>query len=356
MGGFQKLRRDEERNLTRLFRHLKASSSRVLAWLFNKNLEYTAARVDAQSRAVAREVNAASYRPLQQEVPDPFDTQGTCPLGCCSANQKKPVSSQVQSLFFRFLNFKPSRSGLSTAGYWEKFRRETVELAATITRSSETIQATHATLRKILPSIDPPKLVRMWRVLARPVTNLRILSQIARLLPHFQHITFLTIPRPAPLKLEARQAPTLAEAWKHLGLPTKRKRRLPAAMARKTGDFTSAYTLDLFTHCEIQLLTRYGSDPSFSPTLPYFGCSKKACFLCGEYLALSPMNFRTRGRHGRCHPQWGLDSCNFESTRQRLGQLCEVIKLKIRATFEPGSSKPLAVNQSSAVFDLRHWI
>jgi hypothetical protein len=137
-------------------------------------IEYSAARVDAQARAVAREVKAASYRPLQQDVPDPFNTQGTCLLGCCSANQK-PVSSQVQSLLFRFLNPKPWRSGLSTAEDQEKFRRETVELAATVTRSSEAIQATHATLRRILPSIDPSKPVKVWRVLARPVTNLRIL-------------------------------------------------------------------------------------------------------------------------------------------------------------------------------------
>jgi hypothetical protein len=123
-----------------------------------RTIEYTAARVDAQTRAVAREVNTASYRPLQQEVPDRFNTQDTCLLGCCSANQK-PVSSQVQSLLFRFLNFKPWRSRLSTAEDQEKFRRETVELAATVTHSSETIQATHATLRSMLPSMDNSKLV-----------------------------------------------------------------------------------------------------------------------------------------------------------------------------------------------------
>lgn len=295
---------------------------------------------------MAKLLKAALYRPLQKQAVREKPALETCPLGCCSATQG-PTHLQTVMLLQGFLNFKLWRSEQKTR------RREMVELAAAVTHSIETIQTTQAVLERMVPSIDPSKLIRMWRVLARPVTNLRILSQIARLLPHFQNTIFLHIPCPAPLKLRDDQVPTIWEAWEYLGLPVKSDRRIPRALARKSGDFKRACRSDLFIHCEVQLLTRYEADISLSPTSPYFGCSKKTCFLCEEVLALSPMKVRTRGRHGQCHPQWGVPLSTSEGTKKRLRELCRAIKQKILDRLEPRGSTPLAINQSSAVSDLK---
>jgi hypothetical protein len=205
-------------------------------------------------------------------------------------------------------------------------------------------------------SVDPHKVIRVWRVLARPVTNLGILSQIARLLPNFRNITFIPISRPAPVKLKSRQVPTIQEAWKSLGLSRGRgpNRGFPPALSGKINEFRSGCCSELVTHCEIQLLTRYEAEPSLVPTLPYFGCSKKTCFLCDSFLKLSPLNIRTRGQHGQCHPLWAIQLCDSEDARQRLKNLCKIVKQKIKGRRNPRHNPPpVAIQQSSAVSELK---
>lgn len=201
----------------------------------------------------------------------------------------------------------------------------------------------------MVPSIDPHKVIRIWRILARPVTSLQILSQIARLLPNFRAVTFVCLSPPSSFKLQDRQIPTIQQAWKLLGLPSSPKGRITP-----NHKFRKKCRRNLFIHCEIQLLRRYETQPSLSPTLAYFGCSKKACYLCESLLALSSLKFRTRGRHGKCHPQWAIHSDNTESIRQSLKDLCELVKQKIRARLEPHQTPlPVAIDQSSAVSVLK---
>ncbi|KAL5360164.1 hypothetical protein BJX96DRAFT_68679 [Aspergillus floccosus] len=205
----------------------------------------------------------------------------------------------------------------------------------------------------MVPSVNPRKVIHMWRILARPVTCLKILSQIASLLPNFRAVTFITISPPARFKLPKCQIQTIREAWKRLGLQGANG-RVPADLALRNDKFMEKCRYALATHCEIQLLTRYEAEPSLSPSLAYFGCSKKACFLCEKFLALSPLNIRTRGRHGKCEPRWAVQPCSSESTRQRLRSLCGIIKEMIRARLNGGrSSTPVAIHQSSAVSELK---
>ena len=278
---------------------------------------------------------------------------GTCFLSCCSTVQD-PVSTNTQVLLLEFLNFGFGHSASSTAQDRDDQRRKIVELAATITHSPQTTRATREALQRMVPSVDPHKVVRMWRVLARPVTNLRILSQVAQLLPNFRAVTFISLSPPVSFKLHNRQIPTIQQAWKYLGLPSSSRGRIPPTLVGKKGDFRKKCRSDLVTHCEMQLLTRYEAQASLGPTLAYFGCSKKACYLCESFLALSPFKIRTRGRHGMCHPQWALQPDNTGSIRQRLKALCEMIKKKIRARLEPRQTPPPdAIRQSSAVSDLK---
>ncbi|KAK2734482.1 hypothetical protein FQN55_002652 [Onygenales sp. PD_40] len=315
-------------------------------------IAYTSERVDSQAEAVAKLLKRSPYRPSRHSGSGGY-TQDACLLGCCSAAQE-PAFTKTQNLLEEFLNFDFYRSMFSTARDRDETRCKIVELAAGIAHSQQAIQATQGALDSMIPSVDPHKAIQKWRILARPVTCLRILSQIARLLPNFQVVTFISMSPPAPLKLQTSQIPTIQEAWKRLGLPSGPNGDIPPNLARKDGRFRRECGYSLFTHCEIQLLTRHEAEPSLAPTLAYFGCSKKACFLCESFLALSPLKVRTRGRHGECHPQWAVQPCNSESAKRRLKSLCKTIKQKIRARLEPRHNPPpVAIHQSSAVSELK---
>jgi hypothetical protein len=301
---------------------------------------------------VAKLFKGSPYRPSQQWQSGEY-TANTCFLSCCPAAQE-PVSTKTQALLLEFLNFDLWRSASSTAQDRDDQRRKIVELAATTTQPPQTARAAREALERMVPSVDPHKVIQMWRVLARPVTSLQILSQIARLLPNFRAVTFISLSPPSSFKLQNRQIPTIRQAWKLLGLPSSSEGRIPPALICKNCDFRKKCRLNLFIHCEIQLLRRYEAQPSLGPTLAYFGCSKKACYLCESFLALSSLKFRTRGRHGKCHPQWAVHSDNTESIIQRLKGLCEMIKQKIRARLEPHQTPPpVTIDQSSAVSVLK---
>jgi hypothetical protein len=103
----------------------------------------------------------------------------------------------------------------------------------------------------------------------------------------------------------------------------------------------------------------YEANPSLAPTLAYFGCSKKACFLCQEYLALSPLKPGVRGTHGVCHPNWAVLPSSkipgeLAAYSARLRELCNIIKSQIHLHLQPGPRLPRRnVPQSSAVSELK---
>ncbi|KAE8419970.1 hypothetical protein BDV36DRAFT_293621 [Aspergillus pseudocaelatus] len=250
------------------------------------------------------------------------------------ADAQEQVTTKAESLLMQFFNFDLRCSALSKAQDRDNQRRKIVELAAATTYPQQAAQAAQGALERMMPSVDPHK--------------------VARLLPSFRTVTFISIPPPAPLKLQNHQIPNFQEAWKYLRLPSGPSWHIPPGLARKTHHFRRKCGSNLFTLCEIQLLMRYEAEPSLGPTLAYFRCSKKACFLCESFLALSALKVSTRGRHGECDPQWAVQPCNSESTRQRLNSLCETIKQKIRAKIMPcHTPPPVAIHQSSAVSDLK---
>lgn len=301
---------------------------------------------------MAKFLKGSPYRPLPHSV-SKEETEDNCLLGCCSAPQE-PIPKNAQKLLLDFLNRDFLHSKLPSAEFQDEQRRRIVQLAAATACSEHARQATQGALETIFPSVNPHKAIKMWRVLARPVTCLQILSQIASLLPNFRAVTFIPISPPAPLFLQKREILTIKEAWKRVGLHLGPNGCIPAALVQKNDKFMSECRSALYTHCEIQLLTRYETQPSLSPTLAYFGCSKKACFLCEKFLTLSPLNIRTRGRHGKCHPRWAVQPCTSESTRQRLRSLCDIVKEKIRARLNGSHTPvPVAIHQSSAVSELR---
>jgi hypothetical protein len=265
-----------------------------------------------------------------------------------SLENQLPVQSAVEELVVR-VRASPSASSGGKPALAE--RLAIVRLAAILTTRSP--EAASMELKRVVPSADGSKAARLCRLIARPEVNLRTLARIAYLLPNFRAVVFIMVEPPGHARLSRQQIPTLAEAWDQLGLP--KLDRLPRSVSRKKNRFQKDCSRAFPVHCDAQLLLRYEAEPSLKPTLPYVGCSKRACFLCHCLLSVLAFQTRFRGYHGVCHPLWGVGLAQSEGLRQQLPRLCRMIKEKIMARLSRKRNRPvtMGIPQSSAVSDLR---
>ncbi|GAB1310631.1 hypothetical protein MFIFM68171_00841 [Madurella fahalii] len=269
---------------------------------------------------------------------------GACLLNRYPENQL-PISDAAEEL----VRLVRASASAPATGEPAAARLTIVRLAAVVVRSPE---AALAELKRIAPSVDGSKAARFCRLIARPAVNLRTLARIAHLLPSFRAITFIKVKTPGFTQLSRQQLPGLAEAWERLGLP--RLGRFPKSLSRKEHWFRKNCARAFPVHCDAQLLLRYEAEPSLAPSLPYIGCSKKACFLCHSLLSVLGSQISLRGHHGVCHPLWGVGLLQSETLRRQLRQLCNIIKEKIIIRLSPRTKLvPFSVPQSSAVSDLR---
>ncbi|KXJ85572.1 hypothetical protein Micbo1qcDRAFT_154089 [Microdochium bolleyi] len=63
-------------------------------------------------------------------------------------------------------------------------------------------------------------------------------------------------------------------------------------------------TLKLTLHAEMQLLEFYDLNRAKAPRLRMMGTSKKACYLCHEYLLRHPLGIRVSACHEKVYPTW----------------------------------------------------
>jgi len=270
-------------------------------------------------------------------LPDDAEYQPTC------------LADTTRELAKAVLEWPSSSASNAAAATTTATRLGVVALAAVAVRSPE---AAATELKRIAPSMDTNKAMRFYRLIARPATNLLIMARVAQLLPNFRAVTFVKVSTPGFTRLDRpRQTPGLAEAWRRLQLPP--LNQLPASLSRKEYRFRRECARAFPVHCDAQLLLRYEAEPSMTPTLPYLGCSKRACFLCHSMVSLLTFQPRVRGYHGVCHPLWGVGLPQSQHLRQPLEQLCGLIKEKIVALLALTKRPvPYAVPQSSAVSNL----
>ena len=68
--------------------------------------------------------------------------------------------------------------------------------------------------------------------------------------------------------------------------------------------FRRACRLTLTLHAEMQLLDFYDRNPALVPQLRLMGTSKKACYLCHEFLLRHPLRIRVSACHQKVYPTW----------------------------------------------------
>jgi len=173
------------------------------------------------------------------------------------------------------------------------------------------------------------KLWRALKFLARPVADCRMLYDIAKRQPRFQKVRIFLVSSMLRTSIHPEYRLTIVDAWTQLSAPPQ---SLDAKMISKFEerfgvDCRKSYSL----HSEMQLFIHHEKDIRLTPSLDYFGCSKKACLLCDLFLKSLPRPINTRGKHGTCYPAWGVPYSDSIEVETALMELEKRIVSRIKA-------------------------
>jgi len=83
--------------------------------------------------------------------------------------------------------------------------------------------------------------------------------------------------------------PRLASIWNHHDAETY---------------FRKSCSVDLTTHAELQMISFYDHNPQLMPRLRFIGVSKKACYLCLQFLTAHPEAFSVSSCHQKIYLSW----------------------------------------------------
>ncbi|KIW47410.1 uncharacterized protein PV06_00107 [Exophiala oligosperma] len=150
-----------------------------------------------------------------------------------------------------------------------------------------------------------PKLWRALRSIARPVSNCRLLARIASHVVQLRTVKVCPIPSGPETILTPEYLIDITDALDRLvsvSLAGPALKRVTSFRKR----FKQACARPLRSHAEVQLFLHYEDGLCRAPSIDYFGCSKKSCFLCEGFLRALPLPISTRGRHGICYRAWGV--------------------------------------------------
>jgi len=215
--------------------------------------------------------------------------------------------------------------------------------ASTVCRNDLLVTQAHA-IHKMFPSgdfesLDFPagaSLRTALGFLGRPRTSFHTLVAAAERLEGFANIQITTVAEQRLERTKGKKAALAAdsEPWsvsqtfQQLGQPLtdaqihllldSKGRKAKWTKTRLLQEFGKLRSPTWEVHAEMQLLqhcilaapTRGGGSGKM---VPYFGCSKRSCFLCWSFLDIFQPGFKTRGCHGKLYNLWGLPS--FEGAK-----------------------------------------
>lgn len=81
--------------------------------------------------------------------------------------------------------------------------------------------------------------------------------------------------------------------------------------------FRKSCRLTHTVHAEMQLLSFYDHHPELVPTLKFMGTSKKACYLCHEFLSRHPLGMTVSASHHKLYPTWMPPPCSHAAVKRR---------------------------------------
>lgn len=84
-----------------------------------------------------------------------------------------------------------------------------------------------------------------------------------------------------------------------------------------------ACRMTLTVHAEMQLLSFYDHNSHLTPRLLFMGTSKKACFLCYEFMARHPLTIGVSASHQKLYPTWMPAPCSSAVRKKHKSLLWE---------------------------------
>ena len=207
----------------------------------------------------------------------------------------------------------------------------------------------------LFSTVDSTKASKIWSALlflSRPLADVRMLWRLAGRYPEYQDIRVLPVRRALQTTTSPQHQVDITTAWNKLTPvgPSAQDLKVLAPFASSfQSDCSKSYSL----HAEMQLVDYYEYGGVQRPTIDYFGCSKKSCFLCESFLRSLPSPVRTRGRHGICYPAWGIPCPTSSETAVALDRLKDILVSRINIHLQNERRLLLvSVPQSTLVPDL----
>ncbi len=149
------------------------------------------------------------------------------------------------------------------------------------------------------------KIYRILRLITKPIFNSRLLKRIGRRLSNFRTVK-VNLLEPVPnTQLKNEYLVDIMTAWSQL-CPVSPSTSELQKLYLINNKFKLGCARTFGSHAEVQLLLYYENHDLLTPSMDYFGCSKKSCLLCEALLRNLPQPVSTSGRHGICYPQWAV--------------------------------------------------
>lgn len=133
------------------------------------------------------------------------------------------------------------------------------------------------------------------------------------------HIEAIQAPEKMRFSLEQEKNPLLTVLKKITKAdPEKLKSNLGQLWFREDPElhFRRACRNELTVHAEMQLLSFYDHYTDLTPRLLFMGTSKKACYLCHEFMSRHPLAMSMSATHQKLYPTWMPAPCS-SSVRKR---------------------------------------
>ena len=113
-----------------------------------------------------------------------------------------------------------------------------------------------------------------------------------------------------------------------------------------------ACRLVLTVHAEMQLLAFYDHQPDLTPRLLFMGMSKKACFLCHEFLSRHLLTIGVSASHQKLYPTWMPAPCSSSVRKKHkvlLWDLCRHLEQTILRDLETrlGTRRPMHMDSTA---------
>jgi hypothetical protein len=181
---------------------------------------------------------------------------------------------------------------------------------------------------------DGRKIWHALKSLARPILDCQTLRDIAIRHPQFQNIRICPVRQRHKTALRDayrdENEVDIRFTWDKLG-PGASSFAETKVLAGFSDKFKSDCGKSFALHAEMQLFMHYETGAALSPTLDYFGCSKKACLLCESFLEALARPVAIRGRHGICYPAWGVPSSTSLGTMTALEALDKMLVSRVKS-------------------------